>query len=78
MNRLITSVSLAISFALAQGISAKDYIITSHGVTNDSTKIQTAAFQKVIDMAEAAGGGRIIVPKGTYLTGALLDRKSVV
>ena len=54
MNRLITSVSLAISFALAQGVSAKDYIITSHGVTNDSTKIQTAAFQKVIDMAEAA------------------------
>lgn len=65
--------SLALCAALLplQSVSAKDYVITSHGVKNDSTKIQTVQIQKVIDKAEADGGGRIVVPKGTFLSGAL-------
>ena len=49
----------------------KTYIITQHGVGTDSTKLSTAAIQHVIDKAEAAGGGTIVVPKGVFLTGAL-------
>lgn len=52
-------------------IQSQDFVITQLGVGNDSTKIQTEAIQKVIDHAEAKGGGTIVVPKGTYLTGAL-------
>lgn len=71
MNKILATISLAVVAAFSQQLSAKDYIITSHGVKNDSTKIQTTAIQKVIDQAEADGGGRIVVPKGTFLTGAL-------
>ena len=72
MKILVTISALAISMALmSQSVNAKDYIITAHGVKNDSTKIQTEAIQKVIDKAEAAGGGRIVVPRGTFLSGAL-------
>ena len=52
-------------------IEGKYYVITDFGVVNDSTVIQTAKIQAVIDRAEAEGGGTIIVPEGTYLTGAL-------
>lgn len=49
----------------------KRYVITDFGIVNDSTVLQTAKIQAVIDRAEAEGGGTIVVPKGKYLTGAL-------
>ncbi len=47
------------------------YRLTDHGVVNDSTVVQTTLIQSVIDKAEADGGGEIVVPRGTFLTGAL-------
>lgn len=49
----------------------KPYIITDYGVINDSTVIQTEKIQEVIDRCHANGGGVIVVPEGTYLTGSL-------
>ncbi len=68
MKKLIISICL---FAVASVAFAQEYVITKYGVNNDSTKLQTAAIQKVIDKAEANGGGTIVIPKGVYLTGAL-------
>ncbi len=68
MKKLIVCICL---FAVSSLATAQEYIITSYGVSNDSTKLQTAAIQKVIDKAEADGGGTIVIPKGVYLTGAL-------
>ncbi|MBP6182115.1 glycosyl hydrolase family 28 protein [Flavobacterium sp.] len=48
----------------------KKYTITDYGVKNDSTKVQTAAIQKIIDKASKKGGV-IIIPKGVFLSGAL-------
>ncbi|MCB0669728.1 MAG: hypothetical protein KDC80_28075 [Saprospiraceae bacterium] len=47
------------------------YRLTDYGVKNDSTILQTELIQKVIDLASSRGGGVIIVPAGTYLSGAL-------
>lgn len=47
------------------------YTITHYGVKNDSTIVQTAQIQKVIDMAADKGGGVVIIPQGTYLSGAI-------
>ena len=49
----------------------KQYVITKYGVVNDSNIVQTAAIQKVIDMASKQGGGVIVIPKGVFLSGAL-------
>ncbi len=50
----------------------KQYRITDYNVVNnDSTVIQTEKIQAVIDKAYEAGGGVIIIPKGTYLSGSL-------
>ena len=52
----------------------KRYVVTDYGVTNDSTLVQTAALQAVIDRAGNDGGGVVVVPKGTFLSGALFFR----
>lgn len=49
----------------------KQYRITDYGVVNDSTVIQTEKIQAVIDQAQQAGGGVVVIPRGTYLSGSL-------
>lgn len=49
----------------------EQFLITDYGVVNDSTILQTAAIQKIIDDASSKDGGVIVVPKGVFLSGAL-------
>ena len=44
----------------------QQYIITEHGVKNDSTLVQTVALQAVINKA-AETGGVVVIPRGTFL-----------
>lgn len=53
----------------------KQYVITDYGVKSDSNILQTRAIQAVIDKVAADGGGLVVVPKGTFLTGALFFRQ---
>ena len=53
----------------------KKYVITEYGVKNDSTIVQTEAIQKVIDLAAPNGGGVIVIPRGTYLSGSLFFKQ---
>jgi polygalacturonase len=48
----------------------KRYTITDYGVCDDG-KVYTKQIQQLIDNAANSGGGVIVVPKGTYYTGAL-------
>ena len=48
----------------------RQFLITDYGAFNDSTKLQTAAIQKAIDAA-AVKGGTVVIPEGTWLSGAL-------
>lgn len=52
----------------------RKYVITDYGVGRDSTVVQTPLIQSVIDLAEAEGGGEVVVPRGTFLSGALFFR----
>lgn len=59
--------------SLSAGISPREgrqYNILDYGVVRDSTVIQTAAIQKAIDAA-AKRGGTVVVPEGTFSSGAL-------
>lgn len=48
----------------------KKFLITDFGAVADSTILQTAAIQKAIDAA-AVKGGIVVIPEGTWLSGAL-------
>ena len=54
----------------------KQYILTEYNVLDDG-KIYTEEIQDLIDLAYDNGGGVIVVPKGTYLTGALFFKQGV-
>lgn len=53
----------------------KQYVITDHGVAIDSTVIQTANIQAVIDKAYENGGGVIVIPEGVFQTGSLFFKQ---
>lgn len=53
------------------------YPVTDWGAVRDSTLLQTAALQAVIDRAAADGGGVVVIPEGVYLSGALFFPKGV-
>ncbi len=72
MKKLFAFLLTLISLHTAK---AQQYDISKFGVKNDSTILQTKAIQKVIDQAFAKGGGTIVIPKGTYLSGALFFKK---
>ena len=53
----------------------RQYVITDYGVTTDSNVVQTEAIQQVIDKVAAEGGGVVVIPRGTFLSGSLFFRQ---
>lgn len=49
----------------------KDFKITKFGAIADGKTDCTEAFRKAIEACNKAGGGRVVVPKGEFLTGAI-------
>ena len=55
----------------------KQYVITKYGVKNDPTILQTTQIQEVINRCAKEGGGVVVIPRGTFLTGALFFKEGV-
>jgi polygalacturonase len=49
----------------------RDFKITDYGAVGDGNTNCTEAFKKAISAASEAGGGRVVVPAGSFLTGAI-------
>jgi polygalacturonase len=50
---------------------AREFTITNFGAVGDGIVDCTEAFRKAIDACHQAGGGKVLVPSGTFLTGAI-------
>jgi polygalacturonase len=55
----------------------RDFAITDFGARSGGQDKNTKAFAAAIDAANAAGGGRVVVPAGTWLTGAIHLKSNV-
>src|SRR5579883_1167564 len=55
----------------------RDFDITRFGARPDGKIDCTDAFRKAIEACNKAGGGRVVVPAGEYLTGAIHLRSNV-
>jgi polygalacturonase len=55
----------------------RTFSVSSYGAKGDGSTDNTSAFQKAITAANAAGGGVVEVPSGTYVTGAIYLKSNV-
>ena len=64
--------TVAIFFASCTlAVAAKDFNVRDFGAKGDGIAKDTAAVQRAVDAAHEAGGGRAVVPAGTYLSGTV-------
>ncbi len=62
---------LGLAFALNFPLAAKDFNVLDFGAKGDGATLDTPAIQRAIDAA-AAGGGRVVVPRGRKFVVATL------
>ena len=55
----------------------RDFNITDYGAVSDGNTNCSEAFKKAISAANQAGGGRVVVPAGSFLTGAIHLKSNV-
>src|SRR6478672_8947045 len=55
----------------------RNFLITNFGADGAGQTNSTSAFQKAIAACSKAGGGRVVVPQGTFLTGAIHLKSNV-
>ena len=71
-------VALAISLASqTDGKAPKRCVISDFGAVADAATVNTKAIQAAIDKCAASGGGVVVVPKGTFLSGAIFLKQGV-
>lgn len=58
-------------------IQAKDFDITHYGAIGDGVVVNTENIQQAIEAAHSADGGRVVVPKGDYITGTIYLKSNV-
>lgn len=75
--RQLAGAVLAVVVAWAQPAGARDFVITEFGAVAGGAQLNTAAIQATIDAAATAGGGRVIVPAGVFLSGAVFLKQGV-
>jgi len=56
---------------------AKRYAISNFGAVGDTTTLNTTAIQKAIDTAAQGGGGVVVIPRGTFRSGAIFLKPGV-
>ncbi len=55
----------------------KDYLITRYGAVADGKTLSTEAIKKAIEDCNKTGGGRVVIPAGEFLTGAVHLKSNV-
>ena len=63
--------------SLAANAASVDYNVKDYGAKGDGTSLDHLAINKAIEAAVAAGGGRVVLPSGTYLCGSIRLKSNV-
>ena len=77
MKRYITIIVMSCVFTFFTGAGAAVYNIMDHGAVADGQTLNTQAIQSAIDECNHNGGGTVLVPTGTYITGTLHLKSNV-
>ena len=55
----------------------RDFMVTDYGAVGDGITLNTEAFKAAIEACHESGGGRVVVPLGTFVTGAIYLKSNV-
>jgi exo-poly-alpha-galacturonosidase len=76
---LVLTMLLVSSAAIGYGKTnpVKRYVITDFGAVADGKTVNTKAIQAAIDRCASSSGGVVVVPQGTFLSGAIFLKQGV-
>lgn len=69
--RRVVLVLFALAMASAPALWARDFRVKDFGAKGDGTTLDTKAIQASLDAAAKAGGGTVLLTRGTYLSGSV-------
>jgi polygalacturonase len=69
-------IALLMMTAIIQTAIAQ-YNIIDYGAKNDTSQLSTQAINKAIETCNSKGGGRVVVPAGSYKTGTIVLKSNV-
>ena len=75
--QILTIIFFALINIAGHNILALDINILDHGAKADGRTVNTEVIQRAINMAGEQGGGRVVIPSGTYMTGTLIMKSGV-
>jgi len=68
---------LCIAMLFATVLHAADVDVTKYGAVGDGQTLNSPFIQKAIDACNHSGGGKVIFPKGTFLSGTIVLKDNV-
>ena len=77
MKTMQCATIIAAVVGLALAADAGVFNVCDFGARGDGIAKDTAAVQKAVDAANAAGGGEVLLPKGSYLCGSVFLKSGV-
>jgi len=69
--------AVCVLFASSSTAAPNRFPITSFGAIPDAKTLNTKAIQSAVDACAKQGGGDLIVPKGTFITGSIFLKQGV-
>ena len=77
MKAILLFFALTVVSATAEPTTPSTFDITKYGAVGDGTTLNSAAINKAIGAASAAGGGTVYFPAGTWLSGSIHLKSNV-
>jgi|ERR1051326_448097 polygalacturonase len=68
---------LCLTYAAHAAASPKRFLVTDYGAIGDAKTLNTKAIQSAIDSCSKAGGGTLVIPKGTFVSGSIFLKQGV-